>query len=192
MNSAYSVKDVDVSTLGRDIRAWISSLPMSYGWLIAYADDGLAWGSLKNGILKLSCDIYPDISPPLKASTLKELRVFNEEREVHIWKSGHDFNACLLEDAIPDDSEDFVVEDYILIGNSIEDVKDGFTLVADRSRGLRHAVPLEINYAGEKRDNSVKMSLIVKHYVNYDEDGQAYVDASRMCGIKLNGKEARP
>ncbi|MBZ4665024.1 CRISPR-associated protein Csx19 [Mahella sp.] len=189
-NKTYLIKSIDMSGFENNINTWLAGCGVDVGWILAYADDGVIWGVVKDGCFKLSSSIFPNISPQFRLCTLQQVRIFNRDMEIHVWRDALSFKGCLLEDG---NEENELIEDYILLGNKIEDVKEGFTLLAVGEQGLRHALPFSIsdNMNGEK-PNRFLCTLTVKHYIDYDEYGQAYISASRMCGIKLNGNEVQP
>ena len=53
----------------------------------------------------------------------------------------------------------------------------GFALLREGARGLRHAPPV-IPQAGQRP------KLVVKHYVDYDTEGQAYIALSRLVRLE--------
>jgi len=190
-DKAYMVESINMNGFEEDPEGWLRRCGISNGWILAYADDGVIWGIINNGFPKFSCNVFPKVSPPFRASTLQQLRIFNKEMELRVWRRESLFDGYSLRDGNIKETRD---EDYILLGNKIEEIKDGFTLLPDGSRGLRHAVPIDISdLMNNAKSNKFQLTLTVRHYIDYEEDnGQAYISSSRMLGLKLNGEEVLP
>jgi len=71
-----------------DPAVWLSQQGMKYGLatLLAHADDGIIWGTLRDGRLCLSGDYFPNVSPPFRTITLRECRLFGPDAELHVWR----------------------------------------------------------------------------------------------------------
>ena len=149
-------------------------------WFLAHADDGVIWGCLQNGQLVTSGVVFSEVSPPLRATTLQQARLFGETAEVRVWRDGNEFRACRLEDQSSAEGE-ALDEYHILWGKQTEQRKDGFTLVADGRQGLRHAVPLTLTEGLFHDDRPLR--LTVRHYLAYDGCGQARIALSRLVAL---------
>jgi len=179
-------------TVGADFetgpRAWLAA-QMSEGmpWLLAHADDGVIWGRRqKDGTLILSSDVfndpgkYPAIAVPLRATTLQQVRVFGRQGELLLWRAGAGFLARLIDDG-PTPPEHSLSDEYLLWGRGSRDVveppgQEPFVLISEGQQGVRHAPPRLSTSAGRLR-------LLVRHYVDYDDQGQAYVACSRLVDL---------
>lgn len=155
-------------------------------WLLAHADDGAIWGKVENGSLRLSGDIFDKISPPLRSTTLQQLWLFGLEAELYLWQiEPGRFSARLLTE-IDSVTPDCLEEEYLLWGTSSEQSKEGFTVLVDGKQGLNHAVPL----SSVQIDEQHRLSLTIRHYLAYDEDGQAYIKVSRLVRLNNGGDHA--
>jgi len=189
------VQRLDTTDFAADPAAWLQNQPSvgDEAWFLAHADDGVIWGQLRSGQLVTSDDIFPQVSPPLRAVTLQQARLFGQDAEVRIWQDRGGFESCRLEDQSADEAEAFD-EAHILWGTQAEAHAGGFTLVADGRQGLRHAVPLEIEnrafgIAGRSRR---PLRLTVRHYLIYDDDGQARIALSRLVALQVEGGQDEP
>jgi len=184
--SGCRVEAVDPSGLADDPRGWMERQPSvgSPGWLLAHADDGVMWGSLIDGVLELTGDHFPAVSPPLRGETLQQARLFGPDAEVRAWRDGPRFRACRLED-FEDDTGEAFDERHVLWGTRVEAVSGPFTLVADGGQGLRHAVPLtRVPPGGQGGDAAGRpLRLTVRHYIGYDPEGQAFIRISRLVRL---------
>lgn len=168
-------------TFGGDLRDWFVQQAQNHqlAWLLVHSDDGVNWGTVKNGRLVISHDHFPEIAPPLRAITLQQARLFGTTGELLIWRKdeGHvsRFQAAT-------DEADTLQAHYLLWGDRQEgSAKDGFVLLADGAEGLRHAPPLPVGVSFDA--TTQRMALQLQHHIAYDEDGQAYIVGSRLTGL---------
>lgn len=169
---------------GKDPRAWLTRfMNTEMPWLLAHADDGVIWGKLQDdGVLKLSSDVYnninkyPALAVPLRAETLQQVRLFGPASELFLWRSDSGFAARMISDGsfVPDDAFE---ESHLLWGDRECEIREGFTTLVEGQMGLTHAPPVI------RRIRDQRAALIVRHYVDYDEQDQAYVYLSRLVSL---------
>jgi len=148
-------------------------------WLLAHADDGVIWGQVRDDGLHLSSAVFPSVSPPLRAETLQQARLFGPEAELLLWKNETGWQARIIQDASGENGE-YYDETHLLWGTDVEERQDGFALLREGREGLRHAPPLPENVPPP-------VHLRVRHYVKYDSDGQAYIAYSRLVALETQG-----
>ena len=166
--------------------SWIESqMSIKRPFLLAFADDGVIWGKLKDEKLVTSHEIDKNISPILQELTLQEAFIFGEKEEIHVFHNEkRDWIAAEIIDGA-----DFLTESQILWGDRALPGKDGFTPVFNaRQNGLFHIVPLEIRNKeidpGEKGDKCIRLDL--HHTILFDGDtGEARIGYSRLAGLRL-------
>jgi CRISPR-associated protein (TIGR03984 family) len=176
-----------------DLRVWLESQAKAHSlkWLLAHADDGVIWGLVDNGKLITSDAVLPDVSPPLRAETLQQARLFSESGELLLWRNGDKrWHARLIREIQDSDKSDWdeaIDEPQILWGTDAQPLNDGFTLMSDGSQGLRHAVPIPVNgnYNGQTRP----LRLWVRHYLKDDDNGFTRIIASRL--VKLEQEKTK-
>jgi CRISPR-associated protein (TIGR03984 family) len=180
--------EVDREVFSADPRAWlVGQMNEDRPWLLAHADDGVIWGQRQeDGTLLLSSDVfddaseYPSVAVELRALTLQQARVFGPGGEILIWRTDEGFAARLLVDGQPD-LETLPDERHLLwhLGNPVKvDPEAGFALLQEGQQGQRHAPP--VIPKGRRRP-----ALVVRHYVDYDEQGQAFIALSRLVGLEV-------
>jgi CRISPR-associated protein (TIGR03984 family) len=171
--------------LHQNFSAWLLQQfhECSLRWLLAYADDGVIWGEMRQDGLHLSSKSFPDVSPSLRYITLKEARLFNESSEMHLWSDGKTWKGILIKEGEGCEAE-YYDESYILWGTKKERAEDGFTLVCQGSEGLYHAPPVSID-DGTK----FQININVRHFLDYDSDGQAYIALSRLVSLYCSMEE---
>ena len=155
------------------------------GWLLAHATDGVIWGKLMSvggkKELSLSSDAELEgIHTELDILTLEQARLFNEAGEFRVWRTENGFDARWITDG---PNIDYIDQPYLLWGTDIVDVKNGFTLVRDGQEGLLHAIPDDWRHAGFDGTDR-PLALIVRHYISYDDQGQAYFALSRLVRLQ--------
>lgn len=188
---ACQVQPLETIDFNGDLRVWFQG-QTSVGksaLFIAHADDGIIWGRIQDGQLITSDSAFPRESPPLRAITLQQARIFGQNAEVRIWRDNAGFKACKLVDQPNDDSE-AIEEANILWGTQLEGKTNGFSLVSDGRQGLNHAVPIDVpEIAFKARDRMTRpLRLEIRHYLTCDGDGQARVALSRLVNLYVRGE----
>lgn len=174
----------------QDARAWLAGkMSAEMPLLLAHADDGVIWGKRQSdGSLKLSSDVfsdtkkYPSIAVPLSAQTLQQARIFGPAGEILIWRTEKGFAGRKIfegsiqpQAALPD-------EEHILWGEpDFREYRDGFSLFVEGQQGLQHALPVEQNPLKAEQ----RAKFCVRHYVDYDDEGQAYIALSRLVDLQI-------
>lgn len=142
-------------------------------YALAHCDDGVVWGRLQNdnaGWLWSSGVV--DVSPPLRAQTLLQLRLFGADAEVFLWREGNTLRGRLIAEGQGERAE-CLSEAYLLWGEPQPGAtaQNGFLPLCESGQGFRHAPPAEIARAGK---------LTVRHYVAFDAQGCPQIVASRL------------
>lgn len=152
--------------------------------MLAHADDGVLWGKMENGELITSADVFPEISPPLRAVTVQQARLFSEDAELLLWRVADGWRARLAEEA-----ESALVACYdeaqFLWGDRLEKVRSAFTLVREGQEGLRHAPPLAVpDSAFEPPHHPLRLG--VRTYLKPDPaSGLMEVVLNRLTSVSL-------
>ncbi len=179
--------EIDQQSSKEALRAWLNGqMNAQMPWLLAHADDGVIWGKWgANGKLTLSSDVfddpkkYPSVAVELRAETLQDARIFGPGGEVQLWRTAKGFEARLLTDTGVGLTEP--LEEKHLLWHQGSPVKvrqeEGFALLQEGAQGQRHAPPAIPQ--GKQRPK-----LVVKHYVDFDAEGQAYIALSRLVGLE--------
>jgi CRISPR-associated protein (TIGR03984 family) len=176
---------VEVS-FSKDPRAWLAGhMYDQISFLLAHANDGVIWGRLQgDGTLKLSSDVYndpkkyPSLAVPLTSETLQQARLFGPDGELFLWRRGGGFIARMIADGPQPSSDTLPDEEYLLWGDQVRASSGDFTILVEGQRGLAHAVPPIENQPPKGR-----VALVVRHYIDYDDQNQAYVALSRLVNL---------
>ena len=184
-----SIQPVEVKITNEffsDLHGWLAAKTTSdMTWLLVHADDGVIWGRREtNGSLLLSSDVfdvkgrYPTIAVELRTETLQQARVFGEAGEILVWRDGADFMAREIADG-GQKLEDAFEEKHLLWGQGQPaPPRQGFTLLVEGQQGMSHAVPLVV-------ESNRRPALRVRHYIDYDNEGQAFICLSRLVDLVI-------
>lgn len=174
--------DIDFSGFADDLRHWFArqGKQRDLSYFLAHADDGVIWGEMKAEQLALSGDAFPEVAVALHPDTLQQARLFGDDGELLVWRgnSDNEWHGRYLADGQL--LEDNILEETHRLWGTASDppgAKGGFTLMRDGEQGFRHALPLAL-------DRDERAVLKVRHYLQEDEEGQAYIALSRLTGIE--------
>ncbi|MGH8899551.1 MAG: type III-D CRISPR-associated protein Csx19 [Egibacteraceae bacterium] len=157
-------------------------------WLLAHCDDGVVWGHRRtpDGSWALSSAAFPDVSPPLRAGTLQELRVFGFDEERLVWRADGALAGRRLRDAPNGQAAgtEPINDVRIVRGEHVPgDPERGFTVIVDRA-GSRHAVPVDC--WEQDFDKGQRARLVLRHYLEQDsKTGAVRIAATRLVDLEL-------
>jgi len=191
----YQVTQLPVDELNKadkaqdDVTAWLLKQAQAnhLTFLLAHADDGVIWGEVRGGKLITSHDVFGEPpSPPLRAATLQQARLFGQGAEVLLWRTAQGWRARRVEDVAGEEEQEHYDQSQLLWGNRYVTAKDGFTLVEEGVQGLRHAPPLEVDKS-QFKDERHPMRLQVRHYLDPDpETGVLEAALSRLVNVTIH------
>lgn len=170
-----------------DVKAWLLGQAVQHNlkWLLAHADDGVIWGKVEDGQLITSDGVAPEVSPPLRAETLQQARLFAEHAELLLWRDGdNQWHARLLRNAAEGETPIFTdaIDEPQLLWGTHGEHRNGFTLFRDGAQGLRHVVPLVVT--GTFDESSRPLRLWLRHYLKDDDSGFTRIVAGRLFDLK--------
>lgn len=149
--------------------------------LLAYAEDGVIWGTLAGGVLKTAHEASPDLGAALRPETLLELRLFNSQKEWHAWTTPTGWQALTVSDG-SGASMEFYDEALLLWGTDPAGAAvGGFYPVQEADLGIRHAPPKPLNGRHSLR-------LVLRHYLTTDDQGAVQVQISRLVALQNGGE----
>lgn len=159
-------------------------------WALAHCDDGVTWGRYDQAARawRLGNQVAPGVSPPIRPETLQELRLFGEDAEVLIWRTGAGLRGRVLRDSdFAADRDDAagplrpLDESRIVRGSLVlAQCEHGFTHIGDGT-GAEQVLPLSVS--GEQLQ-SARVRLDVRHYHEADETtGAVRIAATRLVRL---------
>lgn len=140
-------------------------LGMKEANVVVWQVQGIAWGRWQNGSLKLAGDAAK------KCSLWLELRVFNEEEELHLKKSGDLWLGRWRKDGVGEATE-YVDSISRFWGEMVEaaDLPEGYMKLEDAARKLKQILP-------QAEERAKYYGLVTRSYIGYEATGQAgYAD----------------
>lgn len=161
-----------------DIDLWLEkkAKELNLNYLLAHADDGVIWGYFNNdGKLIISGEAFDKINVELRVSTLQQLRLFSPKVELLLWRITNNFLARIIADDSQSDASVFH-EEHLLWGKG-EKSNLGFCLMVEGTQGFFHAPPLP-------ESEGADIKLKIRHYIDYDDQDQAYISKSRLVGLE--------
>ena len=183
--------------------AWLQTAMREHGlvWMLAHADDGVIWGRFADGRLTTSHDAFPTVSPAPDPRTLRQVRLFSDDKEVFLWRSDEgEWRSRLLDDTGTGRAGWRLDEEHLQWGDHLQKASDehGFTLVAEGAQGFRHAVPIpseetglsQVGLAAAAHQHPVR--LLVRHYLQAENDGVLRIVRSRLRGLRAHDAEGTP
>ena len=179
------------------LEAWICQQATILSWILAHALDGVIWGWANKDELHLSHDVAPKISPPLLDETLQQLRLFNPDYEVKLWRVGDEWKAIRITD-VEDTDAAAIDEKQLLWGTHATPLENGFIGLEDGSQGLHHIVPpfegseQLAGKLGLRSDQNLKrVYLSMRHYLTEDHLGVNSITLSRLTGLGVISYEQK-
>lgn len=140
-------------------------LGMKEANVVVWQVHGITWGRWQNGSLKLAGDAAK------KCSLWLELRVFNEEEELHLKKSGDLWLGRWRKDGAGEATE-YVDSISRFWGEMVEtaDLPEGYMKLEDAARKLKQILP-------QAEERAKYYGLVTRSYIGYEATGQAgYAD----------------
>lgn len=143
----------------------LETLGMKEANVVVWQVHGIVWGCWQNGSLKLAGDVAKNCSLWL------ELRVFNEEEELHLKKSGDLWLGRWRKDGAGEATE-YVDSISRFWGEMVEaaDLPEGYMKLEDAARKLKQILP-------QAEERAKYYGLVTRSYIGYEATGQAgYAD----------------
>lgn len=143
----------------------LETLGMKEANVVVWQVHGITWGRWQNGSLKLAGDAAK------KCSLWLELRVFNEEEELHLKKSGDLWLGRWRKDGAGEATE-YVDSISRFWGEMVEaaDLPEGYMKLEDAARKLKQILP-------QADEHAKYYGLVTRSYIGYEATGQAgYAD----------------
>ena len=143
----------------------LETLGMKEANVVVWQVHGIVWGCWQNGSLKLAGDVAKNCSLWL------ELRVFNEEEELHLKKSGDLWLGRWRKDGAGEATE-YVDSISRFWGEMVEaaDLPEGYMKLEDAARNLKQILP-------QAEEHAKYYGLVTRSYIGYEATGQAgYAD----------------
>lgn len=183
--------------IGANPVVWLGKEAQDGMALLAHADDGVIWGKVMGEKI-----VFPDIDnfsqAELRPITLQMARLFNEETEIFLWRTGEGVwqarRVTDLEAGSQARDKRFpwaFDEQQVLWGMGIIGFDGEFSLAADGEEGLHHAPPVRqpeglFDERSERLRGERKLRLTVRQYLTEDEQtGWLRIGMSRLVSVGM-------
>jgi len=176
-----------------NVREWLTKQMKENNitFLLAFADDGVIWGRMDNGSLVIAHETTQKEErknyTELRGKTLQQAYAFSDKMEVRLFRD--ELNAWKAW-KIEDEGEIIIKESQVLWGDKLDEDKNqpthpGFMrLLAERKGIPPQIVPIKDDF-----DATKCVRLEVRHMVKHNDDGEAYVELSRLAGLSVGEKK---
>lgn len=168
---------------------WLRLQARQPSLLLAHAIDGVIWGRVNQDELITSHDVAGRFSPPLRAETLQQLRLFNPDFEVRLWRNDSSWSAVRISD-VASAGAAAIDERHLLWGTHAAPLAEGFTKLREGSQGMVHVIPpfdqshlLDGNLSAGNNKKPRRVYIQVRHYLTEDQLGVNTVTMSRLMGL---------
>ena len=154
------------------------------GYIVCWLDYAILFGIVQNGEIKFYNNESPDFN-----RYLQKLRIFNENEELYLWRSGNKLKYRYRKDGVSEgegNEVEYIDADQVMYGSKFE-VKDDFIEVSEK-RGIRYIVPkgfIGDNLIDDINNNKKRLVLHTRNYIGYNKIGQAGFVDSRFFKISV-------
>lgn len=137
-------------------------------WCLLHLTDAVRILGLRQGLAEID-----------KAETwkIRVLRVFGENGEIHVWRTGEEFSWRVREDGVGDLTE-YADQEQFLWGDKAD--SDGQSVV-ESGRGNRIVFSVPVTQW------NLPVKMTVRNYIDYQEDGLLHFIDARVTGLNVAG-----
>jgi CRISPR-associated protein (TIGR03984 family) len=177
--------DFQLVSMNAPLLDWLASRAQADDLLLAHALDGVIWGYYDDtGTMHTA-----KTSPAMRSATLQQIRVFNAQRELYVWRNANrTWQARIITDGAGTACDTFD-EAHIVLGTSNHAPDDqGFTRMVQGAEGLVHSVPIAIDVDTIHPDQhpDTRLGLIVRHYLQaHPQSAMTTISASRFVSLEV-------
>ena len=179
MNNIYNIKEVK-SSAGKAIPIEGSHIPsriveeIKDGFIICWFYNEVVLGRIANGQVKY----YPDDNKSYDYSRyLVSLRVFNEDKELFIWRDNDKFKYRIISDQ-GEVAVECIDAKQVVSGTESENLGESWYKISEK-KGTRFIVPLNTS----DLNNHKRLFLVTRNYIKTDEIGQTGYKDSRFVDL---------
>ena len=168
------VTTFDAATFLENPCEWLNeqAIDKKMNWLLAHTEDKIIWGRLKDNVLVTSTlDLNQNVA------RLREVRLFGEAGEWLLWRERANWRGRLIEEADGPVCKTYD-EPFLLWGSKVKTSSEEFSIVLEERDMLELVLPVASLPTDKKR-----VALKVRHVLDYDGDGQAFISCSRLAGL---------
>ena len=174
----YEIKKINSTAETRGIANQINSVISKNfaenGLIVVWLNYSILFGMLKEGKM----NFYQGQMPDWKKHLIR-IRVFNEQKELLIWKSNRNFKYRLRVDEPKREETEFIDAEQIIWGTKSVLLEGGFSKIQE-DRGVEFTVP----FSNLKLSVNKRLVLITRNYLDYNEIKQVGIIDTRFVKIE--------
>jgi CRISPR-associated protein (TIGR03984 family) len=165
---------LEKGSINDNILSFIQEKMNSNGIFVAWQINKIIWGKFENNKFITPAEFE------LSESLIKDIRVFNQDKEIFISKKYNSYGYRIFEDNNSDNEMEYVVSKARLWGQQTKKYENGFVELLDQKRKIKMVIPVDID--------SDYYELKTFNYIDYDEltKQAGYVD-NRFVAITVAG-----
>ena len=153
---------------------------LSEGYIVCWLHYEVLFGKMKN-----SAFVFYNGNDPDFERYLVELRAFNENEELRIWRRMGTFFYRYRKDNEGEENE-YIDAEQVMFGTKSEGSNDSFHKITE-SKGIEYYLPSEFLNGKTLSPKTQRLILHTRNYIGYNDFGQAGFVDSRFLKIKAEG-----
>ena len=174
----YEIKKIissaETGFIDSQINSVISEKFAGNGLVVAWLNYSILFGILEEGKM----NFYQGQTPDWKKHLIK-LRVFNEQKELLIWKSNKKFKYRLRVDEVEGKETEFINAGQIIWGTKSVPLDEVFSKIQE-DRGVEFIVP----FSNLKLFVNKRLVLVSRNYLDYNKMEQVGIVDTRFVKIE--------
>ncbi len=176
LSTAFSINDVDNHKLNEYLRKYFDTAK-----IVLWLDNEVRIGLWSKNVFQFYQSNYFDFK------YVQRLRAFNNDKEIHIWRSGEEWKGRIRIDNDGGKETDVVIAHQLLFGTKGEQLDSQFIKLEEK-RGTNLILPIA-NFKYDDKSNPQGRVFIKTHnYVKTNKIGQATYFDCRFVAF-TNGKK---
>ena len=186
MNRERTLEEIQAS-LAKDLRSGLETLCRENDFvsLLIFMDYGALWGRMADDgkllLSSISNDEGANTKEQFKLDAFQQGYCFNLSLELYLWKSQHALQVSWIESSRAKDEKEEIEEKYCLWGTvDGPQTERGFLHLLESGRGISQYIPAP----EEASKNRNRLGLSVTHFLKEDNDGQFYIETSKLNKIE--------
>ncbi|MHA1439593.1 MAG: type III-D CRISPR-associated protein Csx19 [Promethearchaeota archaeon] len=182
MASIYSIEAInsfkEIGNILKEFKSEIITSKVDNGYLICWLNHEILFGKIQDGNLIFFRNNLPNFD-----EHLIKLRVFNENKELYIWKNLNGFKYRYRIDQQGETTYDYIDAKQIIWGTKSKKLTEFFSEIKEE-RGIKFIIPSDWLNGKSLNDNN-RLIMKTRNYLSYNNLGQASFTDSRIVNIKL-------
>ncbi len=142
--------------------------------IVAFLDYRVLIGTYENG----NCNFHENKT--IDPKYIQRLRVFNETKELHLWRTREDLKGRLRMDSEGNGSD--VVDAYQILFGTLSEPSGNYTRISEE-RGTELFLPFQDLEIDVKKEKEARIAVKIRNYIGYNSVFQATYKDCRFIGF---------